>query len=130
MSDHNERLAVHEIGHLLMLAELTEPDTEITLRFDGDTWMVEAEAALDMERIFYDLAAGVAMERIIYGDDQLGVHDLDTLKKLVDGSPEELCEKIRVANEEKKLVRTALLSIDDFVSCVRIWKRLPSVIEY
>jgi hypothetical protein len=54
----------------------------------------------------------------------------DTLAKLVGSEPEELCQRLRAVNEEKKLTRANLPSAQDMAAGLEIYRMIPLVIEY
>lgn len=123
--EHVERLAavgIKQTKQLFERAQSKQDRAELSgLTGVPDDALLELVKLADLARASY---VGPTWARIIY---EAGI---DTLEKLADGSPDELCEKVRAVNEEQKLTRAALPSAEDLASCVGTWKRLPRVIEY
>jgi predicted flap endonuclease-1-like 5' DNA nuclease len=123
--EHVERLAAAGIKQTRQLLEraASKQDRAELSRLTG----VPADALLELVKLS-DLARAIGVgptwARLIY---EAGI---DTMEKLANSSAEDLAEKVRATNEEKKLVKTALPSMEDLASSAEIWKRLPKVIEY
>jgi hypothetical protein len=123
--EHVERLATAGIKQTKQLFERAKSKQERAelsklAGVPGDA-LLELVKLSDLSRASY---VGPTFARVIY---EAGA---DTLGKLVDFSPEELCAKMRAVNEEKQLTKAAMPSVEDMAACVGIWKRLPRVIEY
>ncbi len=86
----------------------------------GDA-LLELVKLSDLSRASY---VGPAFARVIY---EAGA---DTIGKLADCSPEELCANLRAVNEEQEITKAAMPSVEDISACVEIWKKLPRAIEY
>lgn len=123
--EHVERLAAVGIKQTRQLFERSRTKQNradlVELAGVPDDALLELVKLSDLSRASY---VGPAFARVIY---EAGA---DTLGKLADCSPEELCEKMRAVNEEKQLTKAAMPSVEDMATCVGIWQRLPRVIEY
>ena len=123
--EHVERLATVGIKQTKQLFERAKSKQERAALSElagvPDDALLELVKLSDLARASY---VGPAFARVIY---EAGA---DTLGKLADCSPKELCEKMRAVNEEKQLTKAAMPSVEDMAACVGIWQRLPRAIEY
>lgn len=54
----------------------------------------------------------------------------DTLKKLAESQPEELCARLKAANDQYQLTKGGMPSVKDMTASLAIYKMIPKVIEY
>ena len=123
--EHVERLAAVGIKQTEQLFERAQSAQDRAALSDltgvPDDALLELVKLSDLSRASY---VGPTFARVIY---EAGA---DTIGKLADCSPEELCANLRAVNEEQGLTKAAMPSVEDITACVEIWKKLPRVIEY
>ncbi|MCP4544358.1 MAG: DUF4332 domain-containing protein [Chloroflexi bacterium] len=124
-TEHVERLAavgIKQTKQLFERAKSKQNRAELSaLTGVADDALLELVKLADLSRASY---VGPTFARVIY---EAGT---DTLGKLADCSPEELCANLREVNEEQKITKAAMPTAEDIAASAEIWKKLPRVIEY
>jgi hypothetical protein len=83
--------------------------------------LLELAKLSDLARAPY---VGAVWVRLFY------VAGADTLEKLAESQPEELCERLKAANDSYQLTKGGLPTVKDMAASLAIYRMIPRVVEY